>query len=281
MPRVICYLEFNSPYSFLAAVRLYQLHNKSPQDVHQPQRVFNYPSDDVCHPVFSKVEIIPRPIEFGIVLKNSGQNTIPITPGSGRAIYMWKDLNSSLERMGIVSKEIRPDASWFPQKVNIPNRIFYLLHNKDLLISSSEELSDLTKTNVLIDQTWRETKNEFSGSTATDALTSEYIFRIFSKIFIENKKVSDETVLKEVLDPLFKKHKVDKFLDSSTIIEMAKLTKSAKQSVFYSTNEAIEKKLFGVPTFVTEDEHLFWGNDHMIDAAVCEYEYNVKFVSKI
>ncbi|OMJ18056.1 hypothetical protein AYI70_g5586, partial [Smittium culicis] len=203
MSKIICYFDFNSPYSYLSAVRLYQIHNNS-REAPQYLKDQQYSTTDVYHPALRKVEIIPKPIEFGIVLKNMGQATPPIRPGSGRALYMWTDVQRSLDKMGINAKLTVPDGTWWPQKVSLPNRIFYLLYSKEVFSECVKELSASSsiESSKLSNQAWRDSIFDVSGSKLSDAISTEFLYRVFEKLFVEHKQVSDENELKSILDTL-------------------------------------------------------------------------------
>ncbi|OMJ07957.1 hypothetical protein AYI70_g11863, partial [Smittium culicis] len=142
--------------------------------------------------------------------------------------------------------------------------------------SSSIESSKLSN------QAWRDSIFDVSGSKLSDAISTEFLYRVFEKLFVEHKQVSDENELKSILDTLLTKHNVQDFLGgSSTLINMAKSSNSAKKAVFSSTNEAQEKRIFGVPSFVTENNQVFWGNDHLVDAAVYSLDLPKKSISKL
>ncbi len=76
---------------------------------------------------------------------------------------------------------------------------------------------------------------------------------LFSACWREGHDISDKTVLARLLNELS--------LDAKTL--MAEIeTPNIKERIRQNTNEAISLQVFGVPTFVVDNE-LFWGHDRL------------------
>ena len=89
-----------------------------------------------------------------------------------------------------------------------------------------------------------------------DGLCQEFSKRVFRANFIEDRDISDEAVIYSILDSLG--------LNAENALLRAK-AKDNKDLLRAQTEQAVEKGIFGAPTFVSGDE-LFWGNDRLEDA---------------
>jgi len=84
----------------------------------------------------------------------------------------------------------------------------------------------------------------------------EFIRRIFSANFAEDKDIAEEEVIASILSSLG--------LDAPPIIGQAK-SQDSKNKLRLQTQLATDKGIFGAPSFVMGDE-IFWGNDRLEDA---------------
>ncbi|PVU87187.1 hypothetical protein BB559_006184 [Furculomyces boomerangus] len=275
-PKVSVYFDFNSTYSFLTSVRIYQICNGNSASVKPLHSQYPLSSTDITHPTISKVRFEQKPIEYGVLLAKSGQKGPPITPGSTRANYTWIDLIRTLKKLGLDRDIGTPDSSWWPQKVSFPNRITYILSNRDVFAEGAKELINNYKPENY-DSSWRDIIID-SGYTLEEAITSEYVFRVYEKVFFEHVKITDWSVHVDILEKILAKHpSASRGLGGSkTIIELAKNSKTVRVASFKPTQNALELGLFGIPTFVGDGDTFFWGNDHLTDAAinVCQAQKN-------
>lgn len=85
---------------------------------------------------------------------------------------------------------------------------------------------------------------------------SSFVKSIFSSEFAENKDISREDVIAEILKSLG--------LDSMTWLGIAQ-NPETKNALRANTERAKELEIFGAPTFVIDNE-IFWGNDRLEDA---------------
>ncbi|MEQ9620029.1 MAG: 2-hydroxychromene-2-carboxylate isomerase [Deltaproteobacteria bacterium] len=85
---------------------------------------------------------------------------------------------------------------------------------------------------------------------------SEISKLIYSYNFAEDKDISDSEILASALNILGK--------EPSTILQRA-VSGENKGRLRAQTREAIDRGVFGAPSFVTGDE-IFWGNDRLEDA---------------
>ncbi len=90
---------------------------------------------------------------------------------------------------------------------------------------------------------------EHSGIDSALMLTNS----LFEGCWVHNKNMADEAELNVIIE--------EAGLDSSAIIKLAK-SETTEQKYEKNTDEAIELGLFGVPTYVIENE-LFWGQDRL------------------
>ncbi|PVU94390.1 hypothetical protein BB559_003020 [Furculomyces boomerangus] len=273
-PKVAVYLDVNFPYSFLSAVRIYQLHNTN---VEARKQTLQHPlsSTDITHPSISKVKFELKPIDYFTLVKN-GKSSSPSKLEPGRAKYIMLDLTRTLKRLGIEEQFVKLDTSCWPQETSFTNAIASILLDRNTFDNAAKEvIGDYKKENY--DSSWRDTQNEF-GSTLEDAISSGYIFRVFVTIFIEHKQTTEESVQVEILDKILAKYPTASsgLGGPKTIIELAKKSKVVEEASFRPTQDAMDSGVFGIPTFVDEENNQFWGNDHLVDAAIvaCETQKN-------
>jgi 2-hydroxychromene-2-carboxylate isomerase len=90
----------------------------------------------------------------------------------------------------------------------------------------------------------------------TQGWCSEFSKMVFQANFAEDKDISDEAVIASILDSLGK--------NGAQLIEHAK-SDETKLKLRAQSKQAVEKGIFGAPTFAARDE-IFWGNDRLEDA---------------
>lgn len=84
----------------------------------------------------------------------------------------------------------------------------------------------------------------------------EFSKMVFHSNFAEDKDISGEDVITSILDSLGK--------SGAQVIEHAK-SDETKLKLRAQSEQAMEKGIFGAPTFAAGDE-IFWGNDRLEDA---------------
>lgn len=85
----------------------------------------------------------------------------------------------------------------------------------------------------------------------------EFIKSIFFAQFTKAALISDALIVKNLNDLS---------QDGEALLHQAKSDQTVKDKLRHVTEEAREKGLFGAPSFVTEDDELFWGNDRLEQA---------------
>lgn len=85
----------------------------------------------------------------------------------------------------------------------------------------------------------------------------EFIKSIFYAQFAKAAQITDALIV----DSLNKLGQ-----DGETLLHQAKSDQAVKDKLRQVTEDAIEKGLFGAPSFVTQDGELFWGNDRLEQA---------------
>lgn len=85
----------------------------------------------------------------------------------------------------------------------------------------------------------------------------EFSKKVFLANFAEDRDISDESVIGTILESLGQ--------DASRVLGLA-LSDGNKLALRKQTERAIEKGIFGAPSFVAPDGELFWGNDRLGDA---------------
>lgn len=96
---------------------------------------------------------------------------------------------------------------------------------------------------------------------ASEPWLPEFVRAVFRANFAENREISDDRVIKSVLDSLGQ--------PGEQLVEKA-LSPENKQRLRAQTERAMRLGIFGAPSFVVGEE-LFWGNDRLEDA-VAWYE---------
>ncbi|MFN3933906.1 2-hydroxychromene-2-carboxylate isomerase [Parvibaculum sp.] len=81
----------------------------------------------------------------------------------------------------------------------------------------------------------------------------EFTRRVYLANFAEQKDISDESVLAEILTSLS--------LDAAALIAQSNAPEN-KERLKAQTEEAVARGIFGAPSFLAGDE-LFWGNDRL------------------
>lgn len=84
----------------------------------------------------------------------------------------------------------------------------------------------------------------------------EFVRAIYRANFVDDAEISSPAVVERCLNALG--------LDAAAILAAAQ-TPAAKDKLKAQTAEAMERGIFGAPSFVVGDE-LFWGNDRLEDA---------------
>ena len=84
-----------------------------------------------------------------------------------------------------------------------------------------------------------------------------FVKAVFKAEFGEGRDIGDDDVLRSLL--------IDLGQDADLMFEKARSVEN-KERLKQQTTEADENGIFGAPTFVTEGEELFWGDDRLISA---------------
>jgi 2-hydroxychromene-2-carboxylate isomerase len=82
----------------------------------------------------------------------------------------------------------------------------------------------------------------------------EFCQAVFGAEFREGRQIDDPTVISDILERLQVK--------SAPVLEAARTDKT-KTNLRAQTEEAQRLGIFGAPSFMTEDNELFWGNDRL------------------
>ncbi|PVZ96816.1 hypothetical protein BB558_007148 [Smittium angustum] len=273
-PKVSVYFDFNSPYALLSAIRIYQIYNKDIGAIKQQETEYPLSTTDITHPVLSKVKFELRPIDFGSLSARTTKG-VQVTRNPIRGKYTWSDPARTLPKLGIEKKLEEPNPSWWPQGVSLVNKVAYILMCRDTFHNAAKEvISNYNQADF--DPSWRDTITEAGGSLES-AIASEYVFRVYEQFMLEHNKLRDDGVLSGIVEKILAKYpEASRRLGgTSTVLELAKKSKSAKSVAQGFTEEAIGRGVFGVPTFSTEQGEIFWGNDHLVDAAIIASENHV------
>ena len=76
---------------------------------------------------------------------------------------------------------------------------------------------------------------------------------LFKAVWVKDLDISDKIILKDIAETVgFKENVLEKFLSDSNVSD----------TLSKNTNEARKKNVFGVPTFIYNNE-LFWGQDRL------------------
>ncbi|PVU87321.1 hypothetical protein BB561_006391 [Smittium simulii] len=260
-PAVKVYFDFNSPFSVVSIMRLYQISKNV-----KPSEEYEFFTANITHPVLKKVTYDLKPISFGIVLKRMGAPIPAIVPGSKRAEYMWYDVSRTLKSMGFDAINPKKLANW-PQRTKRVNNVIYLLQYPKLLAQAAEE--------VLPAQTAAQLATLLSPASSQECfnLAIEFAYQTCFAMYRENRIIDSEEALTVILSRTFAAlsfHEIPVLTGA-----LARISKMSQKTIRFesdSTNSAFESNVFGVPSFYTETApNLFWGNERLIDAAIHAY----------
>ncbi|OMH83654.1 hypothetical protein AX774_g2837 [Zancudomyces culisetae] len=236
----------------------------------------SYPSTDVTHPVFSKVEFELCPVNLGIVFKKvNGQGGPSIKQDSQKGFYAWKDVSRMLRQLGLLEKNLEKGlkGAW-PHKTDEAHKVILILKNKDLLAKGVKDIPDSEAASRVLascDPDWRNRVLQ-TGYTLGDTVVAEFAYNVVYEYFINNKKLDNHQALSEILNPIISRYGISASTEyGSAIVKTAMMSKAVKDEMIRVTNEAASKKMFGAPLFESGDGVPYWGNDRMLDAAVEVY----------
>ncbi len=81
----------------------------------------------------------------------------------------------------------------------------------------------------------------------------DLVKELFKAVWVKDLDISDKIILKDIAETVgFKENVLEKFLSDSNVSD----------TLSKNTNEARKKNVFGVPTFIYNNE-LFWGQDRL------------------
>ena len=81
----------------------------------------------------------------------------------------------------------------------------------------------------------------------------DLVKELFKAVWVKDLDISDKIILKDIAETIgFKENVLEKFLSDSNVSD----------TLSKNTNEARKKNVFGVPTFIYNNE-LFWGQDRL------------------
>lgn len=85
----------------------------------------------------------------------------------------------------------------------------------------------------------------------------EFIRAVYRTEFADGRRIDDREVLTDILNELR--------VDAADVLTRAQSDRT-KAQLRDATAEALERGIFGAPTFITEDGEMFWGNDRLEQA---------------
>lgn len=154
--------------------------------------------------------------------------------------------------LGPIFKELGWDTSPF----NIYEKKGAYMWRDMERLAEKMELPDITKPEPFPQHSLLATRIAMIGED--DIWLPEFSMLVFKDQYASGKNISDEGVLLNILNGMK--------LPGPEIIARAKTDTQIKQKLRERTQEAVSRGIFGAPTFITEDQELFWGNDRLEDA---------------
>ncbi|KAJ2135642.1 hypothetical protein IW136_004198 [Coemansia sp. RSA 678] len=244
MASVSFWFEFGSPYSMISALRLLRAltgrTNPSP-DTH------GLPSCQL--PDLRDVSIVYRPILLPALFAASGQKTLPGAQVPAKGKYMFHDVRRTLSLLGCPGFPDRPHSNWPPNTV-LAGRMAWMLAQGPSYVCALD------------------TSGEPSTKLEQGALQvlAEFVWRVFEAEFIGGEDIGSPKVLERLWNVYVARAELGCEMPSGErAVELAS-TSAVKDGYKGSTRAAIAGKLFGAPSFTTDDGDMYWGNDHLLEA---------------
>ncbi|KAJ2653589.1 hypothetical protein IWW40_000283 [Coemansia sp. RSA 1250] len=249
MPATINFwFEFGSPYSMVSALRLLRALTGQPNPNSEQLQTLSS-----CQlPNMDGVRIVYRPVFLGAVFKAAGQQMLPNVQVPAKAKYLFHDVQRSLNLLGCPGFPSARPPSW-PPNTALAGRMAWMLSQGPAYVCS-------------LDQDTVDSSRPEDDERPVKVL-AEFVWRVFESEFIAREDIGDSKVLCRLWDVYVAKPEMGNFAIPSgkRAIELAN-TDAVKSGFRSCTQAAIDCKLFGVPSFTTNDSDMYWGNDHLGEA---------------
>ncbi|KAJ1754220.1 hypothetical protein LPJ58_004765 [Coemansia sp. RSA 1591] len=243
MVSVNFWFEFASPYSMISALRLLRALtgriNPNPEAEGLPS----------CQlPDLSDVSIVYRPILLPALFAASGQTMLPGVQVPAKGKYMFHDVHRTLSLLGCPGFPARPHTNWPPNTV-LAGRMAWMLAQGPSYVCA---LNSSGEPSATLEQ----------GAQ----VLAEFVWRVFEAEFIGGEDIGSPRVLERLWNVYVAKADVGSEMPSGErAVELAN-TSVVKNGYKDNTQAAIACKLFGAPSFTTDDGDMYWGNDHLLEA---------------
>ncbi|KAJ1859581.1 hypothetical protein GGH12_001028 [Coemansia sp. RSA 1822] len=244
MAAVNFWFEFASPYSMISALRLL----RALTGRINPFVDSGLPSCQL--PDLTNVSIVYRPILLAAVFKASGQLTLPGVQVPAKGKYMFHDVQRTLSLLGCPGFPNRPHTNWPPNTV-LAGRMAWMLAQGPSYVCALDRNAREPSTNKLE-----------QGSK----VLAEFVWRVFEAEFIGGEDIGSPKVLERLWNVYVARAELGyEMPNGQRAVELAS-TDPVKDGYKSNTQVAIACKLFGAPSFTTDDGDMYWGNDHLLEA---------------
>ncbi|KAJ2746298.1 hypothetical protein GGI19_006431 [Coemansia pectinata] len=249
------WFEYASPYSMVSALRL--LYALSPKRMPLSQAAASLmrgsPSCEI--PDLSETNIVFRPISLGAVFKAAGQMALPNMAVPLKASYLFHDVARSLDTLGQPGFPLQKQANWPPNSTTAGRLTWMLTQGTDYINSLNAESQVLAVPGRVLD-------------LAQTKVIAEWVWRVYEAQFIAIDDIGSPEVLAKLWDLyVYQPSKLNgrEVPEGQMAVELAQ-SDAVKGGFKDNTQEAIDNNLFGAPSFTTEDNDMYWGNDRLFDA---------------
>ncbi|KAJ2807213.1 hypothetical protein H4R21_000566 [Coemansia helicoidea] len=250
MATINFWFDFASPYSMISVLRL-------------ARAMAGTGSSDVVRglascqaPDLAGVGVVFKPVFLGGLFKEVGQAALPNMQVPAKGKHLFQDVRRSLDLLGVRGFPATRPASWPPNPVLADRMAWLLAQGPDYVraLDSGDASPPATPAGPL--------------PPRPTAVLAEFVWRVYEAEFIADHDIGSP----EVLAALWDKHVAGCGHDlggplpaGQRAVELAG-TAAVKAGLTDNTSAAAAAGLFGVPSFTTEDNAMYWGNDRLLDA---------------
>ncbi|KAJ2844778.1 hypothetical protein IWW36_005047 [Coemansia brasiliensis] len=242
------WFEFGSPYSMISALRLLRaLTGQTNPNSEQLQALSS------CQlPNIDGVRIVYQPIFLGAVFKASGQQMLPKFQVPAKTKHLLHDVQRTLNLLGCPGFPSAQPSNW-PPNTALAGRMAWMLAQGPAYVCALDKDTNISA--------------KFEEDERPVKVLAEFVWRIFESEFITHEDIGDSKVLSRLWDVYVARSAMGSFEIPSgkRAVELAS-TNAVKSGFKDCTQAAIDCKLFGSPSFTTDDGDMYWGNDRLGEA---------------
>ncbi|KAJ2312992.1 hypothetical protein IWW51_000611 [Coemansia sp. RSA 2702] len=250
MATVNFWFEFASPYSMVAALRLLRaLTGRTSPNAEVLQGLGSCQLPDL-----SGVHIVYRPVFLGAVFKAIGQQAMPNVQVPAKGKYLFHDVERTLNLLGCPGFPNKQPKHW-PPNTALAGRMAWMLSQGPGYVCALD-CADTSQSPARL-------------QPAALKVLAEFVWRVYEAEFIASEDIGSPEVMARIWNVYVARSQLGDHAMPGGVraVELAG-SEAVKSGFKGSTQAAIDCKLFGAPSFTTEDGDMYWGNDHLLDACV-------------